>query len=152
AIEMQHLTPLRRLAQFDPASGMFIPVAAHSIGVNNTQTANNVYVIAHGWMSGYLDWVNNRWSEGRLPLSWETWQGPVTAYAPSTEWLFKGNMTDQYLVEGKFGAYQPSFTVNSLGLAQAIHAADSTATILAFSWIDESATTTELDVHAGIPK
>lgn len=157
AIEMEHIRPLSRLGIFQPDSpstGKFVPVAANSIGLNNSKTeAQNVYVIAHGWMSGYVDWVNTVEDQGRVPLSWETWQGPVTAYAPSTTWLYKGNSTDEYLASAPHvSIFQPSFTVNALGLAESILQADPKAIVLGFSWIDESATTTVLDVHAGIPK
>jgi hypothetical protein len=159
AIEMEHITPLSRLGIFQPDSpggstGKFVPITAHSIGLNNTSTkAQNVYVVSHGWMSGYLDWVHTVENQGRVPLSWETWQGPVTAYAPSTTWLYTGNKTDEYLASAPHVSIeQPSFQVNDLGLAESILKSDPTAIVLGFSWIDESATTTVLDVHAGIPK
>jgi hypothetical protein len=159
AIEMEHITPLSRLGLFQPDSpgastGKFVPVTAGQIGLRNSKTTiQNVYVIAHGWMSGYVDWVNEVEGQGRVPLSWETWQGPVTAYAPSTTWLYTGNSTDEYLASAPHVSIeQPSFTVNSLGLAESILKADPNAIVLGFSWIDESATTTVLDVHAGIPK
>jgi hypothetical protein len=50
---------LDRLAQWvarptlrDPNAGSFEKVAPGSIGANNATTADNVYVIAHGWMPG----------------------------------------------------------------------------------------------------
>src|SRR5262249_42628366 len=64
AIEMEHITPLSRLGLFQldspgGSTGKFVPVTAHSIGLDNTKSeTQNVYVISHGWMSGYVDWVN----------------------------------------------------------------------------------------------
>ncbi len=80
-------------------------------------------------------------ARGDLPLSWQTWQGPNAqpASTQSTPWLFRGSDTGNY----------NSFPINESGLAQEILKADPNARVLAFSWIDESATPTGI---FGIPK
>jgi pimeloyl-ACP methyl ester carboxylesterase len=118
-------------------TGKFMPVDAGSIGLKNTSKfADNVYVIAHGWMPGYIDWVNKIKMTGKLPLSWQTWQGPdkpPNPPGPSTTWLYQPQSTT-YL--------DTNFTISATGLAQQILSVDPHATVLAFSWIDESATST----------
>ncbi len=127
--QYQQYPAIARLAYYDAASGLFLPLQSeHSITNSNT-TADNVYVIAHGWMPGYNDWVDTAESHGNLPLSWQTWQGPNTAYAPSTPWLYDTGETGD-----------PEFTINEKGLAQEILQVDPNATVLAYSWIDESVT------------
>jgi pimeloyl-ACP methyl ester carboxylesterase len=110
-------------------------VAPHSIG-NSAKTADNVYVIVHGWMPGYQGWVDKLLG-GALPVSWQTWQGPVKAGAgPSTTWLYQGSNAD---------AVDTDFPINETGLAQEIKKVDPHATVLAYSWIDDSATATKAD-------
>ena len=131
---------LDRLAEFvpdpsNPDGGTWEPVTAGSVGAgNSTSSADNTYVIAHGWMPGYRNWADKQLNKGVLPTSWETWQGPnraPKAEGPSTPWLYKGSRTD--LKKG-------NFAINDTGLAESILAADPKATVLAYSWIDESAT------------
>ena len=143
---------LDRLAQWvprptlkDPNAGSFEKVAPGSIGANNATTADNVYVIAHGWMPGYLAWVRKleQANPTKPPLSWQTWQGtgPKPAAGPSTSWLFQPSSTN---------GLQTNFQISDAGLAQEILKVDPHATVLAYSWIDESATSP--DVNAlGIP-
>ena len=119
-------------------------VSPESIGDDNTKSFDdNVYVIAHGWMPGYDTWVNGYLSADNLPLSWDTWQGSQTAYAPSTTWLYQSNKT-----------VDPEFTINPTGLAQEILSVDPHATVLAYSWIDDSATPTNINPKqpAAIPE
>ena len=69
---------LDRLAYFDPTepdpTQRFKPLTG-TIS-NSTTTANNVYVIADGWMPNYLDWVQSiqKATDYPLPKSWDTWQ------------------------------------------------------------------------------
>jgi pimeloyl-ACP methyl ester carboxylesterase len=126
---------LNRLAEYDSASGYFLPVAPHSI-TNSKTTADNVYVIVHGWMPGDVDWVNELLG-GALPGSWQTWQGPVRADGPSTPWLYQGSSTDAVL---------HTFPISVSGLAQQIMKVDHNATVLAYSWIDDSATEQTLKI------
>ena len=131
-----------RLGEFvsepgSPDGGYFLPVQPGSVGANNTQAFDdNVYVIAHGWMPGYDSWVSKALSGGKLPLSWQTWLGGAgvgKAYHPSTPWLYKGSSGD-------------GIQVNDTGLAEEILKVDPNATVLAYSWIDESTTPTFGDI------
>jgi pimeloyl-ACP methyl ester carboxylesterase len=130
---------LERLAKFvpdpnNPHGGLWVPVQAQSIGESRSGTSTgNVYVVAHGWMPGYLDWVDKTLQNGKLPLSWETWQNPKLKLTPSTPWLYQGSKAD---------AFGTGFTINDTGLAEEILKVDPNATVLAYSWIDQSATTT----------
>jgi pimeloyl-ACP methyl ester carboxylesterase len=126
---------LDRLAQFDSNAGSFVPVGSPI--TNSTATAKNVYVIAHGWMPGYLDWVQSLQTTTNLPVSWQTWQGPgpLPEVGPSTPWIFAGIRTTD-----------PIFDASTVGLAEQILAVDPNATVLAYSWIDDSATTTFADI------
>lgn len=144
AYQVQYYTqysPLARLAYFDPVSQQFLPFQASHTILNSKQTPVNVYVISHGWMPGLDTWANDTMARGDLPLSWQTWQGPNAqpASSQSTPWLFRGSDTGNY----------NSFPINESGLAQEILKADPNARVLAFSWIDESATPTGI---FGIPK
>jgi hypothetical protein len=93
-------------------------------------------VIAHGWMPGYQGWVSELLGSA-LPVSWQTWQGPVRADQPSTTWLYQGSSTD---------ALFRKFPISDSGLAQEILQVDPNATVLTYSWIDDSATTTTLEI------
>ena len=135
---------IERLAQWvpdptakNPDNGSFQPVTAGSVGANNSSTTrDNVYVIAHGWAPGYLSWVEKiqKQKGNPLPLSWNTWQDkPGPSDGPVTPWLFEKSDTS-------FG--RTSFPISDTGLAQQIKSVDPNATVLAFSWIDDSATTT----------
>ena len=135
---------ISRLAYFDKTTGQFESFTADHTITNSTTTPDNVYVIAHGWAPGYLDWVKNiQQQKGNpLPLSWNTWQG--NAEKPpdgaTTPWLYQPSKT-------KFGF--TSFTISDKGLAQQILSVDPNATVIAYSWIDDSATPTGI---FGIPK
>ena len=128
---------LERLGKFvitDPSTdtGEFVPVTAGSIGVSNSTTANNVYVISHGWMPDYRDWADGYLAVACCLCRGIPGQGPIKAALPSTTWLYtKGETEDTYLSD------QP-FTINETGLAQEILKVDPNATVLAYSWIDES--------------
>jgi hypothetical protein len=130
---------LDRLAQFDSSAGSFVPVGSPI--TNSTTTAKNVYVIAHGWMPGYLDWVQSLQTTTNLPVSWQTWQGPgpLPEDGPSTPWIFAGIRTTD-----------PIFDASTVGLAEQILAVDPNATVLAYSWIDDSATTTFADIPTDV--
>ncbi len=134
---------LDRLAEWDNSTQQFVPVTAGSVGTNNVPTKNNptgvtdnVYVIAQGWMPGYIAWVQKMELDhpGKLPVSWETQN--TTDPGPSTPWLWSPSMTEQSIL---------SYTISSAGLADQIMAADKNATVLAYSWIDESATKNTLN-------
>jgi pimeloyl-ACP methyl ester carboxylesterase len=136
---------ITRLALFNNATQQFQTLTTSSLHTiaNSTTTAKNVYVIAHGWAPGYLDWVKRIQTQkgNPLPLSWNTWQGTnLPSDGPTTPWLYHSSKT-------KFGF--TSFTISDKGLAQQILSVDPNATVLAYSWIDDSATPSGT---FGIPK
>ena len=108
------IDPLARLALFDPATGQFDkPVTAGSIQSTAAKPVN-VYFLVHGWAPGLTQQVLLESTPGD-PLKW--WQ---TTDAP---WLLNGVTP-----------------ISTEGLAQSILAGDPNAEVVAFSWIDQSAT------------
>jgi hypothetical protein len=131
------LTPLDRLGYWDPATKQFTPVKQ-----NDPRLAGkDVYVIVHGWAPGYENYVQ-RYAQltGYQLLWWDTYPGQKSipgrpgydaaaarGSAPASPWLLKG--------QSGYGV-----KVATTGLVQSIQASDPKAVVLAYSWIDESAT------------
>ncbi len=144
----QDLPVLDRLALFDVATGTFVPVQA-----NDPRLAGkDITVISHGWAPGYQDWVDHEATVNNHVLKWwETFPdqpGFDAAYVkanptpPDSPFLLQGLTASSI-----FG----SRTVSTTGLAQTIAGrvnpgtgapADPNAVVLAYSWIDDSATPT----------
>jgi hypothetical protein len=130
-VQAQPITPpvdvLSRLAQFDPTNGTFdVPVTQGGIsGTTSKGKPVNLYIIAHGWAPGYLEDVLLHSTPGNPLKVWDTVQFPGGLETPEPEspWLFAG--VDQVSVSG---------------LAKSITLADPNAVILAYSWLDQSAT------------
>ncbi len=130
-------TPISRLARFVantdvPDKSNWAPVSP-----GDSHLKDNVYVIAHGFAPGFLSMVTSNSPEGN-PLKW--WETLDTSLKnspgyPNTSSLF-------YATLGGTSATQISPT----GLAQAIALADTKAVVLAYSWVDESATDSIFDV------
>ena len=130
----QEVPNLSRLGMFDPATQQYVPVAAHSLPADM-----HIYVFANGWAPGYLSAVQQNSKPGQPLLWWQTvdpnlpgspggpldpfWFGPTTAPANGTI---------------------PAMTVDPTGMAQAILKLDPKAVVLAYSWIDDSATQNDL--------
>ena len=117
---------LSRLGYFNGTT--FVPVSAGSIGSSITgQGGTNLYVIVHGWAPGYQSIVDANSKLGD-PIEWWQLQGAVVgstgAYSP---WLYQGTQGGEPYV-------------TPLGLSQSILAYDPKAVVLAFSWVDDSAT------------
>jgi hypothetical protein len=139
---------LQRLGLFvkadsDHPLGQFVPVTAGSI------PAGHVYFITHGWAPGYINWVQAEEARGVLPLWWWT-QFPVPGDptnnlipGPSTPYMFGPTVTDDTYRDGIFGGeHVPPFQISPNGLAEQIILNDPGATVVAYSWIDDSATST----------
>jgi len=110
------VAPLDRLQRYNPTTQKFdLPVAAGSI-TSSFLEPRNVYVYSHGWSPGYLQEVMLGSTPGDPLKSWN-------ASPPVPEWLFDAT---------------PEVSV--AGLAQSIVDADPAAIVLAYSWIDLSAT------------
>jgi len=113
---------LDRLQIYNPATQKFdIPVVADGITSTLANPAN-VYFFAHGWAPGFLEAVLLESTPNNLLKSWETagFPNPPGAVA---EYLYEG--TNQ---------------ISAQGLAQAIVDRDPNALVVAYSWVDQSAT------------
>jgi len=108
--------PLSRLQRFNPVTEAFdLPVTAGSI-TSTAAAPRNVYFVAHGWAPGQSEAVLLGSTPGDPLKSW-------AATPPVPAWLF-----------------DPTAKVSSVGLAQAIVHADPQAIVVAYSWLDLSAT------------
>src|SRR5262249_12321296 len=99
---------------------------------------SNIYVIAHGWAPGFKTMVTDN-STATDPLKW--WQTLDTSLAGSPG--FPASQEMFYASAGDGIQISPS------GLAYAITQADPKAVVLAYSWIDESATSDIAGIPAG---
>lgn len=123
---------LDRVARFVPNA---VPSLANWIAQPPNDTSlvgKNVYVVAHGWAPGFIDMVkayvaNN---QPNPPLKW--WQTLNTALAKSP-----GNPASPEMF---YGLSESGVQITPVGLAYAITQSDPNAVVLAYSWIDESAT------------
>lgn len=102
----------------------FRPVGTDSLG---THPARPIYVVVHGWAPGYRAAVDA--AGGRL-VWWGSNASDGTRWASDWAW-------SKVVTTGRKPL--PPVEVNPTGMLQQIHAFDRTATILAFSWIDDSA-------------
>jgi hypothetical protein len=138
------LTPIERLAYFnyDPATGQgqFVPVTPDDPRL----VGKDVYVLVHGWAPGYIDWVNAAAAEGQVLEWWQTFPDQPGYNAaisgglgPASPWLLDGHT-------------ESSIVVSSKGMAQDILASDPNAAVLAYSWIDDSATA--VSSSTGVPE
>jgi hypothetical protein len=108
--------PLSRLQRYNPATEAFdLPVTTGSI-TSTAAAPRNVYFVSHGWAPGQSGSVLLGSSPGDPLKSW-------VASPPVPPWLF-----------------EPTRNVSSVGLAQAIAHADPQAIVIAYSWLDLSAT------------
>ena len=120
------VTPLDRLQRYNPTTQNFdLPVTAGSL-TSTSADPRNVYFISHGWAPGQSEAVLLGSTPGDPLKSWN-----ANPAVPS--WLF-----------------QPTVQVASTGMAQTIIDADPNAIVVAYSWLDLSATptaTTEATVN-----
>jgi hypothetical protein len=130
-----------RLARFvpsaDPILSKWVPVGSPDA----TLDAKNIYVIAHGWAPGFATMVEKNGTSSN-PLKW--WQTLDTSLmgspgSPASPEMFYGSSGD-------------GIQISPSGLAFAITQADSKAVVLAYSWIDDSATADVAGVPAGAYK
>ncbi len=107
----------------DPSTG-FVPVSAGTLG----QGGDPIYVVVHGWAPGYRAAVDA--AGGRL----QWWgRGAAVAGRWASDWCWAP-------VVGPASRSGPGIVVDPTGMVQQIAAFDRSATILAYSWIDDSAT------------
>jgi hypothetical protein len=131
---------LARLGVYDPVTKTFSQPAVPS-GGPSPYAGKNVYFISHGWAPEWRAAVNAyaRANPGDFLKWWQT-TDPTLPDAPSSTpasaWMF--NPT-----------YGPSddFVVSPQGMAATLAAKDPNAVVIAFSWIDESATTSVFSAY-----
>ncbi|MGE3806758.1 MAG: FG-GAP repeat domain-containing protein, partial [Gemmataceae bacterium] len=128
---------LERLARFEPGSTPFAPSVSQWVTVSADDpnlAGKNIYFIAHGWAPGFLNMVQANSTPGDPLKWWETLDTslPMSPGTPASPELFYAEEAD-------------GVVVSPVGLALAILAADPDAVVVAYSWIDESATADVLD-------
>ncbi len=134
---------LSRLARFVPGA---VPSVSNWVSVSAADQqldpagnggASHLYVIAHGWAPGFQTMVADN-GTATDPLKW--WQTldtslPGSPGAPASSEMFYGDSGD-------------GVQISPTGLAYALTQADPKAIVLAYSWIDDSATA---DYFGSIP-
>ena len=129
-INVTPLTPIQRLAYFDPSTGIFVPVSP-----NDPRLAGkDVTVLVHGWAPGYINWVKAAAKKGYVLTWWDTFPGQPGydksisgGKAPNSQWLLDGTSAS-------------GIQIAQTGMAQMIDATDPNAAVLAYTWLDDSAT------------
>lgn len=129
----QEPSDLYRLGRYDPDFQQYLPVKASSL-----PTDQHIYVFAHGWAPGYLN-VVQQFSKPGQPLLWWQTDGnlPGNTNGPLNPYWFGPTVAPAN------GAI-PSITVDPVGFAKAILKLDPKGVVLAYSWIDDSATSDDL--------
>ncbi len=131
------IDPVERLARYIPADaehtdGQYVAVRSEDIAAGK-----HVYVITHGWAPGYRDWVD-AYLPGHVLKWWETagfggsYPAPSPDPGPASIWMFT-EISQAGIPIAPAG-----------GLAAQIVRADPDAVVLAYSWLDDSATTSTL--------
>jgi hypothetical protein len=156
------LTPVERLGYYDPNlnGGEFEQLGVALKSDPNLLRGKDVYVLVHGWAPGYRAWVDNYARATHQVLEW--WQTIRSNYpdnaagekaymkvkqfdtggvGPESPWLLDGHVGENPM---------HPIPVSANGLTQDLIATDSNAVVLAFSWLDDSATSAATDSY-GIP-
>ena len=142
------LTPIERLGYYNPQTQSYEQL----VDVRNYQSllqGKDVYVLVHGWAPGYISWVKNYEDKFHQVLEW--WQTIPSNYhgaaekrqyqaikkldtsgaGPESPWLLDGYPDP---------VTQNSTIVSAGGLTQDLLKTDPNAVVLAYSWLDDSAT------------
>lgn len=104
----------------DDPSTSFAPVTSQSLGTGSTPPT--IHVLVHGWAPSYRSVVD---AQNGNVLWWGANADLAGVWPSDFAWL---------------PASAPSLQINSTGLLQSIVAQDSEAIVLAYSWLDDSAT------------
>jgi hypothetical protein len=145
------LTPIERLGYYNPTTQEFEQL----VDVNNYTSllqGKDVYVLVHGWAPGYINWVQNYAKKYDQVLEW--WQTIPSNYPGGTAnkqyQAIKKLDTDNagpaspWLLDGSpYPPQKGDTVVASNGMAEDLVATDPNAVVLAYSWIDDSATSTQ---------
>ena len=126
---------LERLARFVPnnSSNPYVPQATDWVTVanNDSNLKGDVVVVAHGFAYGYGTLVQNYEAQNHDILKW--WQ----TIDPTVSGSLGPNASEMFIGADNGGS--PPTDITPTGLANAILAADPKAVVLAYSWLDESA-------------
>ena len=142
------LTPIERLGYYNPATQEFeqlVDVPDYT----NLLHGKDVYVLIHGWAPGYIKWVDNYAKKYDQVLQW--WQTipsnyPGGASNPQYQAIKKldtsgAGPASPWLLDGYPDPVKKGDTIVSAnGMAEDLVATDPNAVVLAYSWIDDSAT------------
>jgi hypothetical protein len=109
-----------QLPSYNDPSNSFAPVGVHSVG--GGATPPTIYVLIHGWAPTYRAVVDRA---GGNVLWWGANAALNGVWTSDWAWL---------------PSSAPSLQINPLGVLQSIVRQDPNAIVLAFSWIDDSAT------------
>ncbi len=131
---------LSRLGIYDPVTKTFTQPAVPA-GNAPIYAGKNVYFISHGWAPQWRAAVDGyaMANPGDFLKWWQT-TDPTLPHAPgdgpAAAWMFNAT-------------YGPTtdFVVSPQGLAATLAAKDPSAVVIAFSWIDESATASEFSAY-----
>ena len=140
--------PYQRLGLYDPQSNTFVPVTPSDPGL----AGKKVVVLVHGFAPGYLDWVKAAKKQGYVLTWWDTFlpERPPSisaAIPPESAWLLKGHT---YPAQSSEIINNNLVVESANGMAQDLIKTDGPTTeVLAYTWLDESATSDE-NYH-GIP-
>jgi hypothetical protein len=155
----QTLPIIDRFAYYDPTTHQFVPVSPNDPRL----VGKDITVITHGWAPGYADWVNYEATQKDNVLKWwetvpgqpgydPSWTAMHPNQGPDSDWMFQGLTVST--ITG-------TTVVSAVGLAQSIvnrlnpatgAPADPNAAVIAYSWIDDSATPAWDFLHFQIPE
>ncbi|MBM4023283.1 MAG: VCBS repeat-containing protein [Planctomycetes bacterium] len=131
---------LARLGIYDPATNTFSEPVTPSVGPS-PYAGKNVYFISHGWAPEWRAAVDAyaQANPGSFLKWWQTTNATLPdapSSTPASTWMFDPT-------------YGPSddFVVSPQGMAATLAANDPNAVVIAFSWIDESATTSVFSAY-----
>ena len=151
-IAIQPLTPLERLAYYNPKNNQFIQLNASNVKNLHVQ-GKDVYVLVHGWSPGYSDWVQDYAQKYHKVLEW--WD------TFPTQRNYHGELDDKnlgpmsaWLLDGYPSMPGDDTAVSANGLAKDLIDSDphpKNALVLAYSWLDDSATPDGPTIIPGLP-
>ena len=156
---LQYISPLERLAYYDPGSGHFIQLTTSNLK-NLKVKGKDVYVLVHGWAPGYAAWVQN-YADANNGAVLKWWQTIPENYSNNADYQKIAKLDTQkvgpespWLLEGYPSPVESGDTVVSAnGMAQDLIASDpnpKNALVLAYSWLDEAATPNRPTIISGL--
>ena len=144
------LTPLERLGYYNPITKEVQQLDTVP-DYGSLLQGKDIYILVHGWAPGYAKWVSAYAKQTKQVLEW--WQTipenyPLGANDPAYKAIKASNPNNvgpesPWLLDGYPNPYtKPIATVSNMGMAQDLLNTDPNAVVLAYSWLDDSATST----------